>query len=251
MTKLIILLAGEARSGKDTSADILSGLFEQRGHTFCRTFFAKALKESVKEVFELTDEHVFGNLKETPMLMRITQQDLYRRVLHQLKSGHLKFIPANMNQTPVHLIASSITVKMLTAILAGSEWFAPCVYKCSPRQILQWWGTEAIRMGAYDAAWIDAVEHDINTSGADVAIVSDARFDNEVSQLVKDYRLQSNVITVRVHRGNKEKVATHVSEAGISNNLVDYEISNDGSIQDLADKLNDLLFVNLELYLEI
>lgn len=241
MKQLVIMMAGEARAGKDTSADILSGLLVERGISVCRTYFAKALKESAKKIFDLTDDHVFGHLKEEPMLMRITQQELYRGVLNELQSGHLKFIPQQMRQTPLHTIATQITVKMLMAILNGSEWFAPCVYKCSPRQIMQWWGTEGVRVGAYDGAWIDAVKSDIHNSGAQAAIISDARFDNEVEEIRKSM-LHCNVITIRVLRGNKQKVATHVSEAGISNNLVSYEITNDGSLQDLADKLHDVLF---------
>lgn len=241
MKNLVILMAGKARSGKDTSADILTGMLVEQGISVCRTYFAKALKESAKEVFDLTDEHVFGSLKETPALMNITMKDLYKKVLHQLEYGHLKFIPVHLNQTPVHLIASQITVKMLMAILYGSEWSSPCFYKCSPRQIMQWWGTEAVRVGAYDEAWVDAVKHDIDTSGAQVAIISDARFDNEVTQIRQGY-LNSNTIVIKVVRGNNQDVSAHVSEAGISNNLIDYEIANDGSLQDLADKLHAVLF---------
>lgn len=241
MKKLVILMAGKARSGKDTSADILSGMLAEKGISVCRTYFAKALKESAKEVFNLTDDHVFGDLKETPRMMVVSQQEIYKKVLHQLQSGHLKFIPAKMHQTPIHIIASQITVHMVKAILKGAEWFSPDAYKCSPRQIMQWWGTEAVRIGAYDEAWIDAVKHDIDNSGADVAIISDARFDNEVVSVEKEY-LQSNVIVIRVLRGNNKDVAAHVSEAGISNNLITYEIANDGSLQDLADELHKVLF---------
>lgn len=241
MNQLIIMMSGEARAGKDTSADILSGMIAELGLSVCRTYFAKALKESVKAVFSMTDEHVYGELKETPMTMRLTQQDLYRGIINQLTSGHLKFIPKKLNQKPIHIIARDITLKMLMAIMQGSEWVAPCVYNFSPRQIMQWWGTEAVRVGAYDSAWIDAVDYDMVQANADVSIISDARFDNEVI-VTRENNLQVPVITINVSRGNKQQVAKHVSEAGLSKNLITYEVSNNGSIQDLADALRDVLF---------
>lgn len=55
----LIGITGKARSGKDTAAKVL---IEQRG--LIKYSFADPMKDGVKAMFGLTDEHVNGNLKE-------------------------------------------------------------------------------------------------------------------------------------------------------------------------------------------
>lgn len=58
----LIGVAGKARSGKDTAARFL---IEEFG--LVKYSFADPIKEAVKAMFGLTDEHVNGRLKETPL----------------------------------------------------------------------------------------------------------------------------------------------------------------------------------------
>jgi thymidylate kinase len=44
MTQLIILMTGEARSGKDTSANLLAEKCKKAGFSVVTTYFAKTLK---------------------------------------------------------------------------------------------------------------------------------------------------------------------------------------------------------------
>src|SRR4051812_49215672 len=56
----LIGLTGKARSGKDTVASFLIEQFAVR-----TLAFARPLKEGLKTMFHLTEEHVNGSLKET------------------------------------------------------------------------------------------------------------------------------------------------------------------------------------------
>lgn len=58
----LIGLTGTARSGKDTAADVLEDMFD-----FDRYALAGPLKQGVKVMLGLTDEHIHGALKETIM----------------------------------------------------------------------------------------------------------------------------------------------------------------------------------------
>ena len=58
---MIIGLGHRARSGKDTVADYL---VEHYG--FKKTFFAERLKDACRIIFNLNDEQLYGELKETP-----------------------------------------------------------------------------------------------------------------------------------------------------------------------------------------
>lgn len=248
MKNLIILLAGEARAGKDTSADSLQAILDTHFITHDRSFFAKALKESAKHVFNLTDEHVFGSLKETEFTFTVDIHQIYCKTRDQLKTGHLSHIPSRMKDKSREEIALAITNAMVTSIMSKGKpaTDSPAtrdnnVRIVSPRQLMQWWGTEAVRVGAYEDAWIDAVQSEIDKSEGDVFIISDTRFDNEAEQIIKK-NLSANVLCIRVHRGEKVQVSKHASEAGISDKYVDYDIQNNGSIAELMDSLHNILF---------
>lgn len=63
MTK-IILLSGPAGSGKSTARRYISKMYEYEPF---RLSFAGPLKEMIKAVFNLTEAHVSGHLKEVPL----------------------------------------------------------------------------------------------------------------------------------------------------------------------------------------
>lgn len=248
MNKTIILLAGEARAGKDTSADCIQTILNDFNITHDRAFFAEALKESAKAVFMMNDDHVYGHLKEVEDVFLLDGGQMFALTLEQLIRGHLSFIPSRMKDCTIAEIAERITTEMCRAIqskgrpLTASTTLADNKkYIVSPRQMMQWWGTEAVRVGAYENAWIDSVQAKIDKSDARVFIISDTRFDNEAEQITKN-NLPNKALCIRVHRGEKVKVNQHVSEAGISDHFVNYEVTNNGSITDLTEKLQDILF---------
>lgn len=244
LTKNVIMLAGEARSGKDTSADILEKKLKERGYHVTRTYFAKALKQSLKKVFNLTDEHVFGSLKETPMRLRLDYNSTFQLILEELHHGSLMSIDIHLRDEGILAITESITAHMLGTIIQKAERQGD-EYIASPRQLMQWWGTEAVRLGAYEDAWVDCVHTDIDMEAMShqVAIITDTRFDNEVNKTAKRFNDadEERVVVVRINRNDKKQVAKHASEQGISDSLVDYEIENNDTLDALADKLESVL----------
>lgn len=244
LTRNVIMLAGEARSGKDTSADFLQHILTQNGFHVTRTYFAKALKTSLKRVFNLTDEHVFGSLKEAPVRIRLNYNEINSRTLEELHNGSLGSIAIHMKGVPIREISARITTAMIQCIIENATvQGTDCIV--TPRQLMQWWGTEAVRVGAYQDAWVDCVFTDIDREAFthQIALVTDARFDNEIHKMAERYNDADfeRVVVIRTHRSDKVSVAKHASEAGVSDNLVDYEVQNDDTLAALRSKLENIL----------
>ena len=64
-------------------------------------------------------------------------------------------------------------------------------------------------------------------------MITDIRFNNE-AELIKSY----GGIVIRITRKDKVQVLKHQSENGINNNLVDYEIENNGTLRELYQALD-------------
>lgn len=119
-------------------------------------------------------------------------------------------------------------------------WSHKLGYEVTPRLILQKMGTEACRHGIADNIWIAALEKRIH--GYDDVVISDVRFPNEI-----DFVQSAGGIIVQVNRGNaptKEELSKmHISETAWNYVVPDYIIDNDGSLQELKDKIKLVLTV--------
>lgn len=124
------------------------------------------------------------------------------------------------------------------------------------RDLLQLLGTEAMRNGLHENVWVNALMSDYTpnhyligatTRHLDDAtalypnwIITDTRFPNEL-----EAAKTRNGISIKVHRpGSKSdaKQAQHASETAL-NNVTDwdYVISNDGDLDDLRNKVYEVL----------
>ncbi len=102
------------------------------------------------------------------------------------------------------------------------------------RKLLQRMGTEVARELWSDTFWIDIVDDQVWKLG-DV-VISDARFLNE-AQYVQD----AGGYVIRVHRPGVGPINAHASDAGLPDDLVDFEIHNDGTLDDLKFKVINLI----------
>jgi hypothetical protein len=208
---MIIGVCGFIGSGKDTIADYLVNF-----HGFRRESFANSLKDAVA--------HVFG-WDRTMLEGRTKQSREWREQRDEWWSNRL-----------------------------GTE--------ITPRLMLQLWGTEVCRRAFHDDIWIASLENKLRNSTDDI-VISDCRFPNEIKS-IKD----AGGIIVWVKRGelpewydwavsvNKGKVQNfswatskakleqsgiHASETAWVGTDFDAVLENDGSIDELFEKVKSLV----------
>lgn len=130
------------------------------------------------------------------------------------------------------------------------------------REFLQKLGTEAMRDGLHTNVWVNALFADykeqpnkavaeflaaeglsqsMNAGQTELPnwIITDMRFPNEMEAVV-----ERKGITIRVIRDNGTRaidINPHASETALDDAMFDYEIINDGSIEDLVEKVKEIL----------
>jgi hypothetical protein len=209
---MIIGVCGFIGSGKDTIADYLTNF-----HGFRRESFANTLKDAVSYVFGWDRTMLEGRTK---------QAREWREQVDPWWSERL-----NMPNL-------------------------------TPRWVLQYWGTEVCRKAFHDDIWIASLENKLRNSTDDI-VISDCRFPNEISSIK-----QAGGIVVRVVRGpepewydaavsmNKGEVSNmswalskerikhlgiHASETAWVGTEFDAVLTNDGTIDELMDKIKGLV----------
>jgi len=212
MNNKIIAVAGLIGSGKDTIADHLCTF-----HGFKRLSFASSLKDAVAAVFGWPRDLLEGSTKHS----REWREQVDPWWAARLNMPHL-----------------------------------------TPRWVLQYWGTEVLRVNFADDIWIASVEHRLLTIKDDI-VITDCRFKNELDAVKR-----AGGITVRANRGPKpewydaaesynrgehgnlswalsrnrlEKLGIHASEYSSIGLDYDYNIDNNGSIDELHSQINQLL----------
>jgi hypothetical protein len=126
-----------------------------------------------------------------------------------------------------------------------SKVWVPMTY----RQFLQELGTEAMREGLHTNVWVNALFADYKESPQNVLgnegykledvypnwIITDMRFPNEMEAVV-----EKGGITIRVVRPGTS-TGTHPSEIALDGHTMHYDIINDGTIEDLVEKVREIL----------
>jgi hypothetical protein len=109
----------------------------------------------------------------------------------------------------------------------------------TPRWVLQYFGTEVMRQGMYDAIWVDSV---IGRYKGENTVISDTRFINEI----KTIKAHGGKIML-VKRGElptreeMQKQGAHQSEWDWIGSDFDYVIENNGTKEELFDKVAELI----------
>ena len=116
--------------------------------------------------------------------------------------------------------------------------------KTTLREILQMVGTEFGRT-LHPSIWVNSlmreyfcVQADLAPNGIDCPnwIITDMRFLNEMEAVKK-----RGGITIRVNRNLEESKDQHESETELDNAEFDYVINNDGTIEELIEKVREIL----------
>lgn len=102
----------------------------------------------------------------------------------------------------------------------------------SPRELFQWFGTDVLRKFD-DNFFLKHMDIRIENNSCKHSIVTDVRFDNEAK-----YIKSRGGIVVKIVRPNADTTKhKHVSENGFDDELVDIVIVNDGTLDQLEDKV--------------
>lgn len=207
--KSIVVFYGSKGVGKDTCFDMLEKLcFFGAGKTIQKIFFADYLKEVVWDLFRTkikNKERIWGSI--------------------------------DMKEEPIE------------------DWIIPenirtsCGFKetvWTGRRLLQWFGTDVCR-NVHDNIWVDSLVTTIKNKSVitDVFGVTDCRFFNEYDVL-KSLKGQYKVIFVHVNRnlGNNE-FSGHASEVDMSKFQCDVELDNNGSLEELKEKIQQFYKIHL------
>jgi len=109
----------------------------------------------------------------------------------------------------------------------------------TPRWVLQYFGTEVMRQGMYDAIWVDSV---IGRYKGDKTVISDTRFQNEI----KTIKAHGGIV-VLVKRGEiptreeMQKQGIHQSEWDWVGSDFDYTIDNTSSLEGLDTNIDQFI----------
>lgn len=208
MSKLVGIV-GWIGCGKDTVADYLVN-----NYNFKRESFAGSLKDAVAAVFGWPRELVEGGTKEA----------------------------REWREQPDKWWSERLGMPGFT-----------------PRLALQLWGTEVCRNNFHNDIWIASLENRLRNSIQDV-VISDVRFPNEVATIknaggniiwVKrgpdpDWIVYGKDAAAGINSGLKqmEKLNIHASEWAWLNSGVGSVILNDGTLEQLYRRIDDLYISN-------
>lgn len=122
--------------------------------------------------------------------------------------------------------------------------------KPTPRFLLQFIGTNLLRNQLHTEIWVNALMSEyklyketkpfVNLTLKDEEypnwLITDMRFPNEMDAVKK-----RGGITIRVNRNLEESKDQHESETELDNAEFDYVINNDGTIEELIEKVREIL----------
>jgi ABC-type oligopeptide transport system ATPase subunit len=116
------------------------------------------------------------------------------------------------------------------------------------RKLLQWIGTEWGRGTISDSIWVDLWSEDVRmilNMGTSLVLCDDVRFDNE-ARMVRAMggsvvEIISDLTEKRID--TKAGISNHSSEAGVSADLVDYQVKNNGSLAEFENSLAHMMNV--------
>jgi ABC-type oligopeptide transport system ATPase subunit len=230
---MIIGINGKIGSGKDTVGSIIQYLTAEDTGKFClnRIHSGKSIEGHHNSTWEI--KKFAGKLKQTASLL--TGIPIEKFEDQEFKKTYL-----------------------------GEEWNSPYNIPFSGpdfvehdgamtvRTLLQRLGTEAMRDNLHENVWVNALfadyidKHEMSTWGHEPLfpnwIITDMRFPNEMDAVYKREGCTIRVVRDYALRGGPEDPKNiHPSETALDDSHFDYEIINDGTIEDLIEKVREIL----------
>lgn len=177
--KLVILISGKIKSGKNVAAQLFEDNFKERGFKVLQDYFAKCLKDYCKEDFKILAKVLENYTKEFKTILgKKLTKDL------EIKIDELKILDENWYENKTFIT----------------------------RSILQILGTEVYRNRFKDTYWVELMKEKCEKSEDDVICISDCRFPSEIYGLNSD---KYDIITVRLLRDPNKGTIKHSSETSL------------------------------------
>jgi len=203
---MIIGITGLKRSGKDTIADYIKDKYNYK-----KMALADSLKKACQEIFLFDDDQLWGDKKD---LIDARYNTTPRKILQVVGSELFQFDIYNY----IPEISKAVPLRMLWVNRVLLE-----IYKMQNKAPIH--STEKMYQGYFG----EDKELDI--------VISDVRFPHEALAIQK-----FNGIVIKVIR-NGLKVDDHISEKSVDDIQCEYTIINDGTIKDLYNKVNHVLWL--------
>ena len=118
----------------------------------------------------------------------------------------------------------------------------------TPRWVLQYFGTEVMRQGMHDSIWIDSC---MARYDGKPTVIADTRFENEI-KIIRE--MGGSILLVKRGQdpdwftdyveGNVVPKNIHLSEYAWAKSEYDHLITNDGTLEELHSKIDDLVISN-------
>lgn len=206
MTKFIGF-AGHKQVGKDLSAKMVTTLFEHNGLHVATTSFATVLKNMCVNILGLKKEGVFGTDAEKNAASHIKWDDMPHEIRIKY-SNDQKFL------------IDEFLPKPRSGFMTN-------------REVLQIMGTDIFRK-LYPNVWTDSLFRQ-DWSNYDYVLVPDVRFPNEALAIE-----QNDGILIRIERETGLQ-DSHISETALDGYDFKNRIVNNGSLQELEEKLKVII----------
>jgi|TARA_Y100000310_G_C20704121_1_gene833226 hypothetical protein len=214
--KYIILLSGKMRSGKNQICDYLVENFKEKDKVVETDFFAKDLKNNCKDDFMLLTS-VLNSYADG---LKSVINNFYDVMI---KNSYLENINDEIDKIKVKEENFFEDKTIIT------------------RALLQIYGTNIFRDRVDTNYWANQVKNRALDSEADVIIITDTRFPNELDVFSGVNMDEISVISIRMDR-DTGIVDSHPSETALDNHLEwSYIVDNTGTLEDLKDSANSIV----------
>jgi hypothetical protein len=229
---MIIGINGKIGSGKDTVGKIIQYLqCHNTGEITIEDVISNPEHEWwLEEQSKFEIKKFAGKLKQIASLL--TGIDVEKFEDQEFKKSHLGSEWGTVRSNPLNAVPVFEDVQFNELM--------------SVREFLQKLGTEAMREGLHTNVWVNALFADYKAieripekrmSIMPNWIITDMRFPNEMEAVV-----EKGGITIRVVRPGTS-TGTHPSETALDDAYFDHVISNDGTIEDLIEKVRQVLTI--------
>lgn len=221
---MIIGLNGAAGSGKDEVAFAMERWANLKNIEFQKISFAGPVYELASVIFGTSMEFLGGRKgKELPSWFTVTREQLELANDFWINNGLAEYADF-----------AYIWPRF------EDQWLAPfrvdpfhpkddplfSVY-ISPRQILQFIGTELGRKLASKDIWINTLKRSIINTRADLVVVTDIRFNDEAIVIHQIPKMSESLVMQVIGKESPHLIkSSHVSESGISEGLVNIKFTN-------------------------